>query len=81
MDQQEFDLKLGDILRFHTDNVIVHGIFLELEFRQTVYRDTYGKSGYYIYKVIAFDSGKVETFYGSEYVANFTSRKKDEIPL
>lgn len=62
----------GDILKFKTDNIIIYGLYIEHEYRQTVYADSYGQSGYIVFKILTFDKNSIETFYENEFIENLT---------
>ena len=70
--QAVLSFSIGDILKFKTDNIFVYGIYLDHEYRQTVYADSYGQSGYIMFKVLSFDKNTVETFYENEFIENLT---------
>ena len=73
MDQAELSkLKIGDILLFNSDNRPYHGVYISYVYRQTAYTDSYGKSGYYTFKVHCFESRHIEIFYDVEFVKNLT---------
>ena len=73
MDQAELSaLKIGDILLFNSDNRPYHGVYVSHEYRQTAYTDGYGKSGYYTFKIICFETSHIETFYDVEFIKNLT---------
>ena len=68
------DFKLGDILLFNSDNKPYHGLYISHQYRQTAYRDSYGQSGYFIFKVLCFETGIIDVFYDTEFIKNLTGK-------
>lgn len=63
--------KIGDILKFKADGVIVYGIYLDHRFSRSDMGDGI-TNGYTIYSIIAFDSGVPNEYYDWEYESNLT---------
>jgi len=72
VDSEAQEFRVGDILQFKADGIILYGIYLNHYFMKTEYGDGHCNDGYNVFNVIAFDTGTLDKFYDWEYEENLT---------